>query len=91
MILTVWICYVSTEQNHMKKVNGVWPGNTTINPVHHEEEMQSITSHMTLNGNFKQPALSSRSEMIAKLEMTLCYAQQNKDKTPTNDCSNNKQ
>ena len=42
----------------MKKVSGVWSGNTTINPLHHEEEMQSINRHMTLKGNFKQPALS---------------------------------
>ena len=60
MVLTVWICYISTEQNHMKKGSGVWPGNTTINPLHLEEEMQSINSHMTLKGNFKQPALSSQ-------------------------------
>ena len=43
----------------MKKVSGVWPGNTTINPLHHEEEIQSTNSHMTLKGNFKQSALSS--------------------------------
>ena len=59
MVLTVWICYISTEQNHMKKVSGVWPGNITVNPLHHdEEEMQSTNSHMTSKGNFKQPALS---------------------------------
>ena len=57
MVLTVLICYISTEQNHMKKVSGVWPGNITINPLHHEEKMQSINSHMTLKGNFNQPAL----------------------------------
>ena len=43
----------------MKKVSGVWPENTTINPLHHEEEMQSTNSHMTLKDTFKQPAFSS--------------------------------
>ena len=43
----------------MKKVSGVWPGNTIINTLHHEEEMQSINSNIALKGNFKQPALSS--------------------------------
>ena len=58
MVLTVWSCYISTEQNHMKR-SGVRPGNTAINPLHNEEEMQSTYSHMTLKGNIKQPALSS--------------------------------
>ena len=53
MVLTVWICYTSTEQNHMTKVDGVWPGNTTINPLHHEEEMQSINSQITLKGTYQ--------------------------------------
>ena len=43
----------------MKKVSGVRPGNITVNPLHHEEEIQSINSHLTLKRNFKQPALSS--------------------------------
>ena len=46
----------------MKKVSRLWPGNTTINPLHHEEEMQSTNSHMTLKGNFKLPALSSEGD-----------------------------
>ena len=52
------------------------------NPLHREEETHSTNSHMTLKAIFKQPSLSLSlfpSEMIAKLEMTLSTAQQNKD------------
>ena len=50
------------------------------NPLHSEEETHITNSPMTLKAIFKQPSLSLfPSEMIAKLEMTLSTAQQNKD------------
>ena len=50
------------------------------NPLHREEETRSTNSPMALKAIFKQPSLSLYpSEMIAKLEMTLSTAQQNKD------------
>ena len=50
------------------------------NPLHREEETHSTNSPMALKAIFKQPSLSLYpSEMIAKLEMTLSTAQQNKD------------
>ena len=75
----------------MIKVGRIWPGNTTITlqtkPLHPEEETHSTNSPMTFKVIFKQPSLSLSlsptppppSEMIAKLEMTLSNAQQNKD------------
>ena len=49
-------------------------------PLHREEETHSTNSHITLNAFFKEPSISLfPSEMIAKLEMTLSTAQQNKD------------
>ena len=50
------------------------------NPLLREEETHSTNSPMTLKAIFKQPFCSHfPSEMIAKLEMTLSTAQQNKD------------
>ena len=52
------------------------------NPLHREEERHSTNSPITLSSFFKQPSLSLSlfpNEMIAKLEMTLSTAQQNKD------------
>ena len=50
------------------------------NPLHREEETHSTNSPMTQIAIFKQPFLSLfPCEMIAKIEMTLSTAQQNKD------------
>ena len=73
MVLTVWICYNSTEQNHMKKVRWVWPGNTIINPLHHEEEMQSINSHMTLRN---QHSLPQRDDCKTRSDTIYCATKQ---------------
>ena len=51
-------------------------------PLHPEEETHSTNSPMTLKvilSNHLSLSLSPPSEMIAKLEMTLSTAQQNKD------------
>ena len=61
--------------------------------LHREEETQSTYSHMTFKAVFKHLSLFPN-EMIAKLEITLSTAQENKDqiqKKPTNNRSNNKQ
>ena len=61
----------------MKKVSGVWPGNTTINPLHHAEEMQSTNSHMTLKGNFKQPhSLPQRDDCKTRNDTMYCTTKQ---------------
>ena len=49
------------------------------NPLHREEETHSTNSPITLNAFLSNHLSLFPSEMIAKLEMTLSPAQQNKD------------
>ena len=51
------------------------------NPLHREEETHSTNSHMTLKAILSNHLSLFPSEMIAKLEITLSTAQQNKDQT----------
>ena len=69
----------------MKKVGRVWPGNTTITnyrPTHCTARKRQIAlQSRDIKSNFLATISLSffPSEMIAKLEMTLSTAQQNRD------------